>query len=120
MVARALGAIHRLSAVRQGRCCLARDLTLKDVIGVRDAKRGQLLRGGQRPRELDHPVELGFARDAPLHLRNSCGVLSTVSEGIYRLGCQRGWRIAAISGGVAITIDIGRCRIRAGPILRRA
>ena len=58
LVARALGVIHRLSAVRQGRRCLARDLTAKDVEAVRDPERQQLLR---RPRELDHPVELGCA-----------------------------------------------------------
>ena len=58
LVARALGVVHRLPAVRQCRRCLARDLTAKDVNGVRDGERHQLLR---RARELDHPVELGCA-----------------------------------------------------------
>jgi hypothetical protein len=44
--------------VRKGRRCLARDLTMKDVKGVREPERVQLLR---RARELDHPVELGSA-----------------------------------------------------------
>ena len=57
-VPRPLRVIHRLPAVRQGRRCLARDLTTKDVEQVRDEERLQLLRGA---RELDHPVEHGCA-----------------------------------------------------------
>ena len=58
LAAHLLGAVQRLPAVRQRRCCLARDLTVKDVPGVRKPERVQLLRGA---RELDHPVELSPA-----------------------------------------------------------
>jgi hypothetical protein len=58
LVARALGVVHRLPAVRERRRCLAGDLTAKDVEVVRDGKRPPLLR---RASKLNHPVELGSA-----------------------------------------------------------
>jgi hypothetical protein len=61
LAARPLGVVHRLSAMRESRCHLGRDLTAMDVVDVRAKERQQLLR---RVRELDHPVELdcGLAR----------------------------------------------------------
>ena len=55
---RSLRILHRLSTVYQGRRYLPRDLTAKDVPGVRGVERQQSLR---LTSDFDHLVELGCA-----------------------------------------------------------